>query len=116
MPTTETTAREIEQAQAHLLELEAEFARLFQRSRHHLLRAADEARRLRAEAEEQRFEALTEEQAAARLGMSRDTLARERAADPDFPHYRAGSRVLYASFHLAENVKRLEPRARKGKR
>jgi hypothetical protein len=97
----------IEQAQSEFLELEVQIEQKLSLARHLLIEAADEARRIRAEAERFSLEIFTEEEAVQKLRMSQDTLQRLRKKK-NLPHLRAGMLVRYSSQHLVEIVEILE--------
>lgn len=89
--------------------------RLYSDLLHALDRADEENRRLRDEVETVNLVVYTEEEAAERLRMSQDTLARLRTSEA-LPHFRAGVLVRYTNKHLAEITEMLAVRRDAGGR
>ena len=73
--------------------------------------AADELRRARSEAQHVHLRVFTEQEAAKELRVGDSTLRRYRIkAGADWPHMRAGDRVLYTNLHLVEITELLDTR------
>lgn len=92
---------------ARALELEAQAVNLFAAMRATVNQAEEEVRETRARAERFNLEVFTEQEAAARLGVSADTLAglREKLK---LPHLRVGVQIRYTNQHLFEITEKLE--------
>jgi excisionase family DNA binding protein len=91
------------------LALESQAGHLFADLRTAIAEAEAEAQELRAAAERFNLEVFTEKEAAERLRVSDDTMARLRVR-LGLPHFRVGSQYRYTSAHLVEIIGILEKR------
>ena len=101
----------IETAQATLLEIQATVERELARARHALIEAADENRRLSAEARKQNFTVYTEKDVAAIFQVNEQTIARLRKSGR-ISCLRFGALTRYTSDHLQGIAQALEKTAR----
>jgi hypothetical protein len=106
----QTIERRIEETQARLLELQAELDKTISTARWLLTEAADEHRRLRADAENVNLKVYTEEEAAVELKIGKTTLRRLRTSHREWPCFRPGDLVRYSNLHLLEIIEILDRR------
>jgi excisionase family DNA binding protein len=101
-------SREMAEMAAEFLELEAHVAREMARARVMLAAASDAVARAEAEATRRReLNFYTEDEAAAKMKISKDSLERLRK-NHDLPHTRLGALVRYTDEQLIEAARILE--------
>lgn len=104
-----------DELRTRFLELEGELLRTLAGMRHALDCAEEENRRLRDRAETEDLVVYTEPEAAEKLRVSQDTLARLRESE-GLPHFRAGVLVRYTKKQLAESAELLSKRESRRRR
>lgn len=110
-----TTDQQLQTFLEGLTELERDFISKCAALRMLGTAAADELRRARFEAQHVNLKVYTEAELAEEMKVGESTLRRYRIEyGADWPHMRAGDRVLYTNLHLVEITELLD--ARRGRR